>query len=231
MSASGKLSIKEWSLDDRPREKLLGKGISALSNAELLAIIIGSGTHDESAVELSKNILSSANNNLSELGKRSIVDLQKHKGIGQAKAISIIAALELGRRRKLSESIQREKITSGRDIYKIFQSLLGDLSYEEFWLILLDRSNKIIHRQKISQGGITGTVADVRIILHLALEKLASSIILCHNHPSGQSMPSEADISLTKKIKESANIMDIALLDHIIVTEGGYYSFADEGIL
>jgi DNA repair protein RadC len=210
---------------------MLGKGLFALSNAELLAIIIGSGTRDESAVELSKHILTSANNNLNELGKLSIIDLQKHKGIGQAKAISIVAALELGRRRKLSETIQRDKIKSGRDVYEIFQSIIGDLSYEEFWVILLDRSNKIIHRQKISQGGIAGTVADVRIILHQALEKLASSIILCHNHPSGQTVPSEADISLTKKIKESAKIMDIAVLDHIIVTEGSYYSFADEGIL
>jgi DNA repair protein RadC len=196
-----------------------------------MAIIIGSGTRDESAVELSKQILSTVKNNLNELGKLSIDDLQKHTGIGKVKAINIVAALELGRRRKNSESIQRIKITSGRDVFDIFHSILGDLPHEEFWVILLDRSNKIIHRRKISQGGIAGTIADVRIILHLALEKLASSIILCHNHPSGQLQPSEADINLTRKVKESGKIMDIAVLDHIIITDGSYYSFADEGII
>ncbi len=231
MSDYRNLSIKEWSKDDRPREKLLSKGIYTLSNAELIAIIIGSGTKDESALKLSQNILSAVNNNLNELGKLSIDDLRKHKGIGKAKAIGIIAALELGRRRNQSGSVIRDKITSGVDIYNLLKPLLADLNYEEIWLLLLDRANKLIHYQKISQGGIAGTVADVRIILHLALEKFASSIILCHNHPSGQVQPSEADINLTKKIKESAKIMDITLLDHIIVTDGKYYSFADEGIL
>ncbi len=225
------LSIKEWSLEDRPREKLLGKGLYALSDSELMAIIIGSGTREGSAVELSKQILASVNNNLNKLGKLSVDDLQKHKGIGQAKAISIVAALELGRRRKNSESAKRIKITSGRDVYELFHALLGDLPHEEFWLILLDRSNKIIQQHRISQGGISGTVADVRIILRLALEKLATSIILCHNHPSGQTLPSEADINLTHKIKESGKLMDIAVLDHIIITDGNYYSFADEGII
>ena len=225
------LSIKDWSLEDRPREKLLSKGISSLSDAELIAIIIGSGNREESAVELSKRILGSAQHNLNELGKLTVDDLQKYKGIGEAKAIGIVAALELGRRRKLSEIIDRQKITSSHDIYEIFHPLLADLPHEEFWIVLLNRSNKIIERQKISQGGISGTVTDVRLILRMALEKLASSLILCHNHPSGNQQPSEADISITQKVKESSKLMDISLLDHIIITDGSYYSFADEGIL
>ena len=225
------LSIKEWSLEDRPREKLLSKGISSLSDAELIAIIIGSGTRDESAVELSKRILSSVKHNLNELGKLTVTDLQKYKGIGEAKAIGIVAALELGRRRKLSDVIERQKIASSQDAYEIFHPLLADLPHEEFWVILLNRSNKVIERVKISQGGISGTVTDVRLILRLALEKLASSVILCHNHPSGNQQPSDADISITQKVKDSGKLMDIGLLDHIIVTDGSYYSFADEGLI
>ena len=225
------LSIKEWSLEDRPREKLLTKGISTLSDAELIAIIIGSGTRDESAVELSRRILGSVNHNLNELGKLTVNDLQKYKGIGEAKAISIVAALELGRRRKLSDIVERQKISSSRDVYEIFHPILADLPHEEFWILLLNRSNKILERIKISQGGISGTVTDVRLILRLALEKLASSVILCHNHPSGNQQPSDADISITQKVKESGKLMEITLLDHIIVTDSTYYSFADEGII
>ena len=231
MTEYKKLSIKEWSLEDRPREKLLVKGISSLSDAELIAIIIGSGTRDESAVELSRRILSSVQHNLNELGKLTVDDLQKYKGIGEAKAIGIVAALELGRRRKLSEIIDRQKISSSQDVYEIFHPLLADLPHEEFWIVLLNRSNKVIERIKISQGGISGTVTDVRLILRTALEKLASSLILCHNHPSGNQQPSDADIAITQKVKESGKLMDIALLDHIIVTDGSYYSFADEGIM
>jgi DNA repair protein RadC len=231
MTEYKKLSIKQWSLEDRPREKLLNKGISSLSDAELIAIIIRLGTKDESAVELAKRILSSVQHNLNELGKLTVEDLQKYKGMGEAKAIGILAALELGRRRKLSESVKKEKITSSRDIYNIFHPVLADLPNEEFWIILLNRSNKIIERQKISQGGLSGTVTDVRIILKTALEKLASSVILCHNHPSGNPTPSDADISITQKVKESGKLMDISLLDHIIVTDGNYYSFADEGLI
>lgn len=225
------LSIKEWSLEDRPREKLLSKGISSLSDAELIAIIIGSGSRDESAVELSKRILGSVQHNLNELGKLTVDDLQKYRGIGEAKAIGIVAAMELGRRRKLSENLDRQKITSSQDIYELFHPLLADLPHEEFWVLLLNRSNKIIERVKISQGGISGTVTDVRLILKLALEKLASSLILCHNHPSGNSQPSDADRIITQKVKESGKLMDVSLLDHIIVTDGKYFSFADEGIL
>jgi DNA repair protein RadC len=231
MSEYKSLSIKEWSLEDRPREKLLGKGISSLSDAELIAIIIGSGNKNESAVELSKRILNSVHNNLNELGKLTVEDLQKYKGIGEAKAIGIVAALELGRRRKLSEATDRPKISSSRDIYNIFHPLIADLPHEEFWLLLLNRSNKIIERTKISQGGISGTVADVRIILKLAIEKLASALILCHNHPSGNTKPSDADVTITQNLKESGKLMEIVLLDHIIVTDGSYFSFADEGII
>lgn len=225
------LSIKEWSTEDRPREKLLSKGITSLSDAELIAIIIGSGSRDESAVELSRRILSSVQHNLNELGKLTIDDLQKYKGIGEAKAISIVAALELGRRRKLSEILDKQKITSSNDVYEVFHPLLADLPHEEFWILLLNRSNKILERIKISQGGISGTVTDVRLIMKLALEKLASSVILCHNHPSGNQKPSDADIAITQKVKESGLLMDVALLDHIIVTDGSFYSFADEGML
>jgi DNA repair protein RadC len=225
------LSIKEWSLEDRPREKLLAKGISSLSDAELIAIIIGSGNRDESAVELSKRILGSVNHHLNELGKLTVDDLQKYKGIGEAKAIGIVAALELGRRRKLTEAADKPKIMSSRDIYDIFHPLLADLRYEEFWILLLNRFNKVIDKQKISQGGISGTVTDIRIILKMAIEKLASALIVCHNHPSGNFTPSESDISITKKLKEAGALMDISLLDHIIITDGHYYSFADEGVI
>lgn len=225
------LSIKEWSFEDRPREKLLSKGISSLSDAELIAIIIGSGNRDESAVELSKRILGSVDHNLNELGKKSVDELIKFKGIGEAKAIGIVAAMELGKRRKMSEIVQKQKITSSRDVYEMFHPVLADLPHEEFWVLLLNRSNKIIDKHKISQGGISGTVTDVRLILRLAIEKLASSVILCHNHPSGNNQPSDADVSITNKIKDAGKLMEIALLDHIIVTDGKYYSFADEGHL
>jgi DNA repair protein RadC len=231
MSEIKNLSIKEWSADDRPREKLLAKGIASLSDAELIAIIISSGTKEESAVDVSKKILNLVSNNLNELGKLGIAELKKIKGIGEAKAISIVAALELGRRRKVSEVTERIKITSSNAIYQLFHPLLADLPHEEFWVVFLNRSNKIIDKQKISQGGISGTVTDVRIILKMAIEKFATSLILCHNHPSGNNKPSDADITITKKIKESGILMDITLLDHLIITDGNYYSFADEGLL
>jgi len=226
-----KLSIKDWALEDRPREKLISKGIQSLSDAEIIAILIGSGNRNESAVELSKKILQSADNNLKELGKQSIVDLQKNKGIGEAKAITIIAAMELGRRRKLSSVIIREKITGSSDVAMIVQSIIGDLPYEEFWVLFLNRANKILSKQKISQGGVAGTVIDPRIILKQAIEKLASSIILCHNHPSGNNHPSSEDIKVTKKMAEAGKLFDIPVLDHIIIAGEKYYSFADEGLI
>ncbi|MCX6256877.1 MAG: DNA repair protein RadC [Bacteroidia bacterium] len=226
-----KLSIKEWAIEDRPREKMLSKGIKSLTDAELLSILIGSGTRNDSALELAKKVMASVNHNLNELCKKSADDLKQVKGIGKARAVSIIAALELGKRRKLSAIIDRKKISSSGDVAEIFQPDLGDLHYEEFWILLLNRANKIIDRQKISSGGITGTVIDVRIILKIAVEKLATSLILCHNHPSGNLVPSEADVEITRKLKDAAKIMDISILDHVIVNDNAYYSFADEGIM
>jgi DNA repair protein RadC len=223
------LSIKDWAVEDRPREKLIKKGVQSLSDAEIVAILIGSGSRNESAVELSKKVLKSANNNLNELGKLNISDLTKMKGIGEAKAITILAALELGRRRKVSEIITKRKITQSKDIFELFQPILGDLPHEEFWILLLNRSNRIIEKIKISQGGVSGTVIDVKIILKQAIEKLASSIILCHNHPSGNRTPSNADDTITMKLKNGAELLDIQVLDHVIIADVDYYSYADEG--
>lgn len=228
---SKKLSIKEWSVEDRPREKMLTKGIGALGDAEILAILIGSGTKNESAVEVAKRILHSCNNNLSELGRQSIKDLCKIKGIGQARAITIASALELGRRRAVAEPANRKQITSSSDVVDLFQPLLADIPNEEFWILLLNRSNKIIEKHKISQGGVSGTITDIRIIMKYALDSLASGIIAVHNHPSGNKLPSDADKNITRKIKDAAAIFDIHLLDHIIITEGECFSFTDEGLL
>ena len=224
-------SIKFWSEDDRPREKLLLKGRSALSDAELIAILIGSGNKEDSAVELSKKILEKATNNLNELGKLSVKDLMDFKGIGEAKAIGIVAALELGRRRKDTELLKREQISCSKDIFELFKPLLIDLPHEEFWILMLNRANKVIKPSRISQGGVSGTVADTKLIFKMAVENLASSVVLCHNHPSGNTKPSEADILLTKKLKEAGKVMEIPVLDHIIFTESAYYSFADEGLI
>jgi len=226
-----KLSIKEWAVEDRPREKLMRKGIQTLSDAELLAILIGSGTREESAVELARRMMHGYQDNLNNLAKAGMDELCKLKGIGEARGIAIIAALELGRRRATCEVLQRNKISSSKDVADIFQSLLGDLPYEEFWVLLLNRSNYIIERLKISQGGIAGTVTDVRIILKTALDKLASSMILVHNHPSGHLVPSDADRRITTKLKEAGALMEVVVLDHVIVSEQGYYSFADENTL
>ncbi len=231
MSEEGGKSIKEWAVEDRPREKLLTHGIQSLSHSELIAILIGSGTRNLSAVELARRILSNANNDLDQLGRFTVSDFMKIKGIGKAKAIAIVSALELGRRRKLSETSDRLKIASSGDVYEVLYQHLVDLSHEEFWILLLNRSNKIIEKRKISQGGIAGTVTDIRMILKFAIEALASSIILCHNHPSGNLQPSEADIQITRKLKEASSLMDIGLLDHVIIAGKRYYSFADENLL
>jgi DNA repair protein RadC len=225
------VSIKNWAEDDRPREKMLKKGIQSLSDAELLAILISTGTREMSAVELSRKILAAANNNLSELGKRSIADLTQTKGIGPAKAVTIAAALEIGRRRNTSESTEKQGISSSKDALHFFHSVMGDLTHEEFWVMYLNRSNKIIDTLKISQGGVSGTVTDIRIILKRALELLATSIIVCHNHPSGNLRPSEADTAITNKLKAAAGQMDIKLLDHLIIADNSYFSYADEGLL
>ncbi len=225
------MSIKHWANDDRPREKMLAKGVQYLSDAELIAILIGSGTREVSAVELSRHILAESGNKLSSLGKLNISELLKIKGIGKAKAVTILAALELGKRRNSSDVVEKQQITSSKDVYKLFHSLLSDLSHEEFWVLFLNRSNKITDKYKLSQGGVAGTVIDVRLILKRALELLASGIIICHNHPSGNSCPSENDKKITSKLKAASAQMDIKLLDHIIVCEQSYYSFCDEGIL
>jgi DNA repair protein RadC len=231
MNEYKKLSIKEWAVEDRPREKLLNKGARQLTDAELIAILIGSGNTSETAVELSRRILTSTDNNLNDLARKGVDFLKTFNGIGEAKAISIVAALELGKWRKEAEVFKTNKITGSKDAADFFQPMLGDLNHEEFWIMLLDRGNKILDTFKISQGGITGTVIDVRLILKIALEKLASSLILCHNHPSGTMQASEADITITNKISDSGKIMDIAVLDHIIICNNKYLSFADEGIL
>lgn len=225
------ISIKQWAEGDRPRERLLSKGRTVLSDAELIAILIGSGNREETAVELSKRILRSVGNNLNELGKLSVNDLMKFKGIGEAKAITIVAALELGRRRKTEKGVERKKITSSGDAYNLMSHLLQDIPYEEFWVLLLNRQNKEIDKVCISKGGVSGTVADVRLIFKSAIEKLASGIILFHNHPSGNLKPSQSDIQLTKKMKEAGVTLDIPVLDHIIVGDNNYFSFADEGML
>lgn len=226
-----KLNIKAWAEADRPREKLALKGKNALSDAELIAILIGSGNREESAVELSKKILAHINNDLNQLGKLSIKDLTKFNGIGEAKAISIIAALELGRRRKDSTTKEKTTIKSSKDAYLEIEGILSDLAHEEFWVIYLNRKNEVIKKENISKGGITGTIADSKIIFKHAIELLASGIILCHNHPSGSVNPSQADISLTKKMKEIGDLIDSPVLDHIIVGEKNYFSFADNSLI
>jgi DNA repair protein RadC len=222
--------INQWAEDDRPREKLVLKGKSALSDAELLAILLGSGTVSLSAVDLAKQILGVANNNLHELAKLSLKDLMKFKGIGEAKAITIVSALELGRRRKESEPKKREKITLSSDVYELMRPYLWDAHREEFWVVMLNRANEVIRTEKISEGGVAGTIADPKLIFKTALDHLASAIILVHNHPSGNLKPSQADVELTKKLKQAGNFLEIAVLDHVIFTDNGYYSFVDEGI-
>jgi DNA repair protein RadC len=226
-----KLSIKQWAEEDRPREKLLLKGVSALSDSELLAILIGSGNDRQSAVELSKEILLEAGNDLNRLARMGVTDLvNNYRGIGHAKAVTIIAALELGRRRKTTGE-PRKKIVTSMDAYEQFLPLLGDLNHEETWALLTDRSNQVISTLQVSRGGIAGTVVDIRLILREALTRYATGLFLGHNHPSGNLAPSPQDISITKKLKEAALYMDIVLLDHIIIGGDAYFSFADEGVL
>lgn len=224
-------SIKNWAQDDQPREKLIYKGKAALSDAELVAILIGSGNREESAVALCKRILASVDNNLSELGKLSVEDLMEFKGIGEAKAITITAALELGRRRRGEEALQKDKITSSLSVFELMQPIIGELKHEEFWIVYLNNSNKVIQKSQLSKGGITGTLVDVRLVLKNALQVGATGLILAHNHPSGTLKPSEADKQITQKLKKAAQSLDIKVLDHLIITEKAYFSFADETLL
>ena len=228
---SAPLNIKSWSPEDRPREKLLLKGNQALSDAELVAILIGSGTSKLSAVELSKKILQQSDNNLNNLARMTVKDLMKIKGIGEAKAITIVAALELGRRRKETDPEEKPKISSSRDAFDLLKSDLMDLPKEEFWVLCLNRANRLMKKKRVSEGGVSGTVADPKIIFKLALDELASGIIVAHNHPSGNLQPSQNDIDLTKKLKEAGKFLEISLLDHVIVANQKYLSFADEGML
>jgi len=221
--------ILAWAEEDRPREKLLLKGISSLSDAELIAILLGSGTANLSAVDLAKQIMMDCHQNLNELAKRSVMDLQKFKGIGEAKAITLVSALELGRRRKETEAYIKPQVKTSADVFNYIQPDLMDLHHEEFWILLMNRANKIDKKVRISVGGIAGTVADPKLIFKHALENLASSIILVHNHPSGNNKPSDSDISLTKKLCEAGRFLEIPVLDHVIVCQQTWYSFADEG--
>jgi DNA repair protein RadC len=223
-------SIKHWSEDDKPREKLMLKGKGTLSDAELVAILIGSGSRNESAVGLSKRILASVENNLNALGKLSLKQLMEFKGIGEAKAVTIAAALELGRRRRVEETTELHKITSSKAVFELMQPLIGELPHEEFWVLYLNNSNKVIYKAQLSKGGITGTVVDIRLIFKTAIEQNATSIILTHNHPSGKLQASDADKDITRKLKVAGDQLDIKVLDHIIITENGYLSFQDEGI-
>lgn len=224
-------SIKNWSQDDRPREKLRDKGKATLSDAELLAILIGSGTRNESAVELCKRILASVDNNLNALGKLSMKQLMEFKGIGEAKAITIIAALELGRRRRSEEAVQLKKISSSLSVFELMQPVIGELPHEEFWILYLNNSNKVIQKNQLSKGGITGTLVDVRLVMKMAIEVGAVGLILAHNHPSGSLKPSEADKQITQKLKSAADSLDIKVIDHLIITEKAYFSFADESLI
>jgi DNA repair protein RadC len=231
MSNYGKLGIKAWAVEDRPREKLVSRGISSLTDGELIAILISSGNSKESAVELSRRIMDSIHHNLHELGKLNCDELKRFRGIGQAKAVTLIAAMELGRRRNQSEALENEQIKGSKDAANYLRPEIGDLSHEEFWVVFLNRQNKVIGKQKLSQGGMTGTVIDVRLVLKLALEKHATSLIFCHNHPSGNLEPSDADKKITRQLKEAAALMEIPVIDHLIVTQSGFFSFADEGML
>jgi len=225
------LKITDWAEEDRPREKFVAKGTASLSDAELIGILISSGIRKKSAVDIGRELLQLAGNNLNNLGKFTIADLTRISGIGPAKAVTIAAALELGRRRKLADAETVQQIKCSKDVADIFQPILADLPYEEFWILFLNRSNKIIGRMKLSQGGISGTVTDVRMVMKKAIEYLASGIVVCHNHPSGNLNPSESDSKITRKIKEAGDLMDIQLLDHLIISEKDYYSFADNGAL
>jgi len=222
-------SIKTWAEEDRPREKMLLNGKGSLTDAELIAILIGSGSRNESAVSLSQRILKGVENDLNILGKSSLKELMKYKGIGEAKAITIAAALELGRRRQLTDIKDKPQIRSSKDAYHILAPILMDLPHEEFWILLLNRANKVIARERVSLGGVAGTVVDAKIIFRKALESLASGIILCHNHPSGNLNPSRADLEITQRLKKAGETLEINVLDHLIITDGGYTSFADEG--
>jgi DNA repair protein RadC len=231
MKKENNLPITEWNLDDRPREKLTSKGSGVLSDSELVAILIGSGNREESAVALSKRILASVDNNLNKLARLSISQLTSFKGIGEAKAIAIITAITLGKRLQVESALIKPIVSSSKSVSNIMQPKIGNLPHEEFWVLFLNNSNKVINMVQLSKGGLTGTVVDIRMLFKKAMELLSVAIIVCHNHPSGKLSPSEADKKLTQKIKVAGETLDIKLLDHLIIIETAYFSFADEGVL
>ncbi len=225
------LTIKHWAEEDRPREKLLIKGKSSLSEAELIGILLGSGTTTLSAVDVAKLILHEVNYDLNVLARLSVKDLQKFKGIGEARAITIVSALELGRRRKEHEHTSKPRVTNSNSAYEIMKPELMDLGFEEFWILLLKRNNEVIKKVKVSSGGVSGTAVDSKIIFKYALEELASSLILFHNHPSGNCKPSQEDVRLTKKLQSAGQLLDIGVMDHIIFCDHDFYSFADQSLM
>ena len=224
-------ALTTWAVEERPREKVMANGVQYLSDAELLAILLGSGTRNMDAVELARLILKGAGNTLQQLGRQGIGDLVRIKGVGPAKAITLLAAMELGRRRAGMQHPEKIPVKSSETVFNLFHPLMGDLEYEEFWLLMLNRANRVLGRFKVSQGGLSGTVIDTRIILKKALDNLASSIIVCHNHPSGNKQPSDADVKITEKLKKAAEMLEIKLLDHVIIADKSYFSFADEGLV
>jgi len=224
-------ALSTWAVEERPREKVMANGVQYLSNAELLAILLGSGTRHMTAVELARQILKDAGDSLQELGRQGIGELVRIKGVGPAKATSILAAMELGRRRAGVQHSDKVAVKSSETVYKLFHPLMGDLEHEEFWLLMLNRANRVLGKYKVSQGGLSGTVIDTRIILKKALDNLSSSIIVCHNHPSGNKQPSDADVKITRKLKKAAEMLEIKLLDHVIIADKSYFSFADEGLI
>ncbi|MCK5135601.1 MAG: DNA repair protein RadC [Bacteroidales bacterium] len=224
-------ALKTWAVEERPREKVMANGVQYLSDSELLAILLGSGTKNITAVELARQILTGTGNNLHELGRQTVGDLLRIKGVGPAKAISVLAAMEIGRRRAGMHHIKKIPVKSSETVFNLFHPLVGDLEHEEFWLLMLNRANRVLGKFKVSQGGLSGTVIDTRIILKKALDNLASSIIVCHNHPSGNNQPSDADVKITEKLKKAAEMLEIKLLDHIIIADKSYFSFADEGLI
>jgi DNA repair protein RadC len=231
MNTYNSQALTTWAVEERPREKVMANGVQYLSDSELLAILLGSGTKNITAVELARQILKGAGNSLQLLGRKGIGELVRIKGVGPAKATSILAALELGRRRAGMQHSDKIPVKSSETVYKLFHPLMGDLEHEEFWLLMLNRANRILGRFKVSQGGLSGTVIDTRIILKKALDNLASSIIVCHNHPSGNKQPSDADLKITEKLKKAAEMLEIKLLDHVIIADKSYFSFADEGLI
>lgn len=227
-----RFTIKHWAEEDRPREKMLQKGVRALSTAELLAILIGSGNKELSAVDLSRKILNDVDNNLQNLGRKTVAELiAQYKGVGEAKAITILAAMEIGRRRQIEKAIERPVISGSNSVAEVFLPMLADLSHEEFWVLFLNRSNGILSSERVSQGGVSGTVVDVKLIFKAALERLASSIILCHNHPSGNINPSPEDINISKKCKAAGEVLGVEVLDHLIIAGDSYYSFSDNNLV